>query len=290
MGVNFTVCITYFFKRNNIRDLIRKLKINSNKDMEIIISNDNPLESLKIKKHSRIKVFNNSKKIKGEIENIKFLLSKASGRYICIIADDDLIHDKMFEFIRKDNFRHLNYLSESTNKRLEFGLQKKIRDVPKNKMAILLKKKNFNGIVGAVYEKNFIINVFNKIKIKKYLLDAFLLFKIFDNNFLIFDRYYGYNNTNTSQISSKIIDLKIFNEDYLKLISSIKNKILLDKFVLFILNDYYSIIQREKKNQIKNFYNFLKLNLRNKKLITKLKIKFILSWNFYLLMLLLKAI
>lgn len=290
MGVNFTVCITYFFKRNNIRDLIRKLKINSNKDMEIIISNDNPLESLKIKKHSRIKVFNNSKKIKGEIENIKFLLSKASGRYICIIADDDLIHDKMFEFIRKDNFRHLNYLSESTNKRLEFGLQKQIRDVPKNKMAIFLKKKNFNGIVGAVYEKNFIINVFNKIKIKKYLLDDFLLFKIFDNNFLIFDRYFGYNNTNTSQISSKIIDLKIFNEDYLKLISSIKNKILLDKFVLFILHDYYSIIQREKKNQIKNFYNFLKLNLRNKKLITKLKIKFILSWNFYLLMLLLKAI
>ena len=290
MGVNFTVCITYFFKRNNIRDLIRKLKINSNKDMEIIISNDNPLESLKIKKHSRIKVFNNSKKIKGEIENIKFLLSKASGRYICIIADDDLIHDKMFEFIRKDNFRHLNYLSESTNKRLEFGLQKQIRDVPKNKMAIFLKKKNFNGIVGALYEKNFIINVFNKIKIKKYLLDDFLLFKIFDNNFLIFDRYFGYNNTNTSQISSKIIDLKIFNEDYLKLISSIKNKILLDKFVLFILHDYYSIIQREKKNQIKNFYNFLKLNLRNKKLITKLKIKFILSWNFYLLMLLLKAI
>ncbi len=290
MSVNFTVCITYFFKRNNIRDLIRKLKINSNKDMEIIISNDNPLESLKIKKHSRIRVFNNTKKIKGEIENIKFLLSKASGRYICIIADDDLIHNEMFKFIRKDNFRHLNYLSESTTKRLEFGTQKKIKNLPKNKTAMLLKKKNFNGIVGAVYEKNFIINVFKKIKIKKYLLDAFLLFKIFDNNFLILDRYFGYNNTISSKISSKKIDLKIFNQDYLHIINSIKSKILLDKFVLFILDDYYSIIQRDDKHKIKNFYKFLKLNLKNKKLITKLKIKFILIWNFYLIVLFLKAI
>ena len=69
--------------------------------MEIIISNDNPLETLKIKKHSRIKVFNNSKKIKGEIENIKFLLSKACGKYICIIADDDLIDDEMFKSIER---------------------------------------------------------------------------------------------------------------------------------------------------------------------------------------------
>ena len=67
MNINFTVCITYFFKRNNIRNLIKKLKIESNKDIEIIISNDNPLEKLKIENHQRIKVFNNKRKPKGEI-------------------------------------------------------------------------------------------------------------------------------------------------------------------------------------------------------------------------------
>ena len=52
--------------------------------------------------------------------------------------------------------------------------------------------------------------------------------------------------------------------------------------MLFILHDYYSIIQREDKDKIKNFYKFLKLNLKKKKLKIKLKIKFILLWYFYL--------
>ena len=84
-----------------------------------------------------------------------------------------------------------------------------------------------SGTVGAVYKKNFIIKIFKKIKIKKYLLDTFLLFKIFDNNLLIFDSCYGYNNTNSSRISSKKIDIKIFNQDYLEIINIIKNEIIL---------------------------------------------------------------
>ena len=292
MIINFTVCITYFFKRNNIVNLIKKLKIDANKDIEIIVSNDNPSKRLKIPNHPRIKIFNNKKKIRGEIDNIKFLISKAKGKYVCIIADDDLIHSQIFKLIRKDKYRHLNYLSESTTNLSEFGFKKKRKNtLEKNKLMMFFKKKIYlSGTVGTVYERNFIIKIFKKIKVKKYLLDTFLLFKLFDNNLLIFDSCFGYNNTSSSKISSKKIDLKIFNEDYFKLINIIKNKTLLDKFVLFILHDYYSIIQREDKDKIKNFYKFLKLNLKNKKLKVKLKIKFILIWNFYLFVLFLKAI
>ena len=49
------------------------------------------------------------------------------------------------------------------------------------------------------------------------------------------------------------------------------------------------LLFKEMKHKIKNFYNFLKLNLKNKKLITKLKIKFILIWNFYLIVLFVKS-
>tara|TARA_B110000971_G_scaffold48969_1_gene49092 strand:+ start:4699 stop:5577 length:879 start_codon:yes stop_codon:yes gene_type:complete len=292
MNINFTVCITYFFKRNNIRNLIKKLKIESNKDIEIIISNDNPLEKLKIENHQRIKVFNNKRKPKGEIKNIKYLLSKAKGKYVCVIADDDLIHSQMFEFIRKDNFQNLSYLSRSTIKRSEFGnKQKKINIFPKNKIIMFLEKKLYlSGTVGAVYEKNFITKIFKKIKIKKYLLDTLLLFKIFDKNFLIYDQYLGFNNTSSSNISAKKIDLNIFNKDYLEVINNIKCEVILDKFVLFILHDYYSIICREEKFKIKCFYKFLKLNLKNKKIKNKSKIKFIFIWKFYLLLLILKAI
>ena len=142
MIINFTVCITYFFKRNNIVNLIKKLKIDANKDMEIIISNDNPSERLKIQNHPRIKIFNNKKKIKGEIDNIKFLISKAKGKYVSIIADDDLIHSQIFELIRKDKYRHLNYLSESTTNLSEFGFKKKGKNIlAKNKLFMFLKKK-----------------------------------------------------------------------------------------------------------------------------------------------------
>ena len=52
----FSVCITYYYKRNNIEDLLFELNKYKSNDLEILIRNDNTNHKLNIK--------NNSKKLK----------------------------------------------------------------------------------------------------------------------------------------------------------------------------------------------------------------------------------
>jgi len=292
MSIKFSVCITYFYNRNNLNDLLNELKIEENKDIEVLIRNDNPKIDLKIDNYPRVKIFQNKQEAIGEIESIKFLLANSKGDYISIIADDDLIDSSMFKLIRYDNFKHKTYLSRSTTNKQEFGNKIKLLNLsPKKKIIMFLSRKfHLSGTVGAVYQKDFLLNIFKKLKLKKYLLDVLLLFKILDESCLICDNYYGFNNTETSRISSKKIDSEVFIKDYIEVLNNIENKVILEKFIIFILYDYYSIVHREEKFKIRKFFNFLILNLKIKKIEKKSKIKLFFLGNFYLVKLILKAI
>ena len=49
----FSVCITYYFKRNNIEDLLFERNKYKSNDLEIIIRNDNTNYKLNIKNNSK---------------------------------------------------------------------------------------------------------------------------------------------------------------------------------------------------------------------------------------------
>ena len=292
MSIKFSVCITYFYKRDNLIDLLKELKIDENKDIEVLIRNDNPEIDLKINSHPRIKIFQNKQKPVGEIESIRFLLANSKGDYISMIADDDLIDNRIFKIIRNDGFKHKTYLSLSTTNKFEFGNKKVLPNLsPQKKILMFLNRKlHLSGTVGAVYQKDLLFNIFEKLKLKIYLMDVFLLFKILDESCLICNNYYGFNNTKTSMLSSKHIDFDIFLKDYMEIVKNIENKLILEKFVLLILSDYYSIVHREEKFKIRRFYKFLIINLKIKKIDNKIKIKLFFLGNFYLFKLILKAI
>lgn len=292
MSINFSICITYFYKRNNIFELLNELNVKKNKDIEVLINNDNFKECLNIKRQSRIKIFQNNREPLGEIDSIKFLLKKAKGKYISIISDDDLMHYSIFELIKKINLKNTNYLFSTTKNKNNFGKKNKFINISsENKIIKFLEgKMYFSGTIAAIYTKKFIINIFKNIKIKKYLLDTYLLFKILDGPNIIFDYSYGFNNTGTSQISSLKFDKTTFFHDYLEVVNIINKNVLLEKFILFSLLQYYSIVHRENKFRINYFYKFLKLNLQIKNLNYNFKFKLLLCGNYYLFKLLLKAI
>ena len=60
----FSVCITYYYKRNNIEDLLFELNKYKLNDLEIIIRNDNTNHKLNIKNSSKIKIINEKKIIR----------------------------------------------------------------------------------------------------------------------------------------------------------------------------------------------------------------------------------
>ena len=77
----YSVCITYFYKRNNIVSLLKELNKYKKNKIEIIIRNDNPKHTLKLdnticKKHKLV-IINEKKKSIGELKSIKYLLKKA---------------------------------------------------------------------------------------------------------------------------------------------------------------------------------------------------------------------
>ena len=113
----FSVCITYYYKRNNIEDLLFELNKYKSNDLEILIRNDNTKHKLNLKNNlRRVKIFNEKKKSLGEIESIKFLLSKSKGKYVTIISDDDIISHKILYDIKKSKFLKQSYIYLASTK------------------------------------------------------------------------------------------------------------------------------------------------------------------------------
>lgn len=253
--MRYSLLITYYYNRNNIYEIIKELKKYNKKNLEILIRNDNPKKDLKLNKQGlNIKIFNEKKKSIGEINSIRFLLQKAKGKYISILADDDLFSVKILNFLnKKKKFDAFIPLVVFNKKYLE---KKNNFDIKKNNLYnLFLNKKIFlSGTVGTFFKKEKLLDAIKIIGIKKYLFDFFLLLIVLLNkNFkFIFSNYYlGFNNVHSSKISSGKIDLDIFLKDlkklliYLTPLTNSKAKI---NLVKYLLEDIYNILFRKIRN------------------------------------------
>lgn len=269
LNIKFTVCITYFYKRNNINLLLNEINKYKLKNIEILIRNDNPTTKLKISKKKNIRVFNAQNKALGEIDSIKFLISKSSGTYISIVADDDLISHKIFYELNKINIKKFDsFLFLSTTNINLFQSNYKI--FLKKKIDLLnffFKRKVYlSGTVGTVFKKEFLLNHINKCTFLKYNFDLFVLFiMFFFGNLKIYNKIYGYNNVQSSIISSKKINISKYVNDTNTLSYFFNKKdynyeILYFSFSKFFLDNFYSILFRKKIYNF-NFHDIIKFHI-----------------------------
>lgn len=269
----FSVCITYYYKRNNIEDLLFELNKYKSNDLEILIRNDNTKHKLNLKSNlRRVKIFNEKKKSLGEIESIKFLLSKSKGKYVTIISDDDLISHKILNDIKKSKFLKQSYIYRASTKLNNLNKKHKILKINKHYILknFLLRKIHLSGTVGVFYSRNFLIKIINSINIKKYNFDTYLLFTaIFKGSYRFSNFIFGFNNISSSRISSKKINMRLYLLDIKNLINNFKNKLNKDLFYNFSkynLENFYSIIFRKNVNY--SFFDIKEINffiLRNNK-------------------------
>ena len=284
----FSVCITYYYKRNNIEDLLFELNKYKLNDLEIIIRNDNTNHKLNIKNSSKkIKIINEKKKSLGEIESIKFLLSKCRGKYVTIISDDDLISHKIFHDIKKNKLSNQSYIYTSSTKLRDFNKKNKFITINGHHILknFFLRKLHLSGTVGVFYSRNFLLKILGSMNIKKYNFDTFLLFSaIFKGRHRFSNYIFGYNNTSSSRISSKKINLRIYLLDIKNLISNFNNSMSQDlyyNFSKFNLDNFYSIIFRKNvKYSLSHIKEINLLILKNNK-SKFLKIYFLIFFKLF---------
>ena len=255
--MRYSILITYYYNRNNINEIINELKKYKKKNLEILIRNDNPNIHLKLKYNNlKIKIFNEKKKSLGELKSINFLLEKAKGNYISILADDDLISVKVLNNLNKTKNFDAFFSLVSKEKKF-FGLNSYLKIKKREIIDYFLNKRFFlSGTVGTFYKKELLIEAIKKIDVKKYNFFFFLLliFLLNSNYKVIFSNYYfGLNNTYSSKISSGKINLSIYLRDLnnmLKYASKLTNKSTRYYFVKYVITDYYSILFRKKRKNI----------------------------------------
>ena len=281
----YSICITYFYKRNNIISLLKELKKYKKKKIEIIVRNDNPKHILrldnKICKNHKLIIINEKKKSIGEIESIKYLLKKSTGKIISIIADDDLLLKNCFDEIDKiKHYFDCVVFPVTFDKK---NLRKKIFHNTLSQIEMLnlffKRKLNLSGTIATFYESNFLNRTFNKLKNKKYNLDTILTIKyLLEKKCIFINKINGFNNIKTSKISSGDINLKTFYYDNKLILNYLKNKKKNNLYLLYVilyLQNFYSVIFRNFK--IKNFkYTnlfFKNLFIKNK-IILNIKILF----------------
>lgn len=263
----FSACITYYYRRNNIHNLLFELNKYKTKDLEILIRNDNPNHKLELSdNYKNIKIFNETKKSIGEIESIKFLISKSKGEYITIVSDDDLIshkifkHSKMHHKTKNDSLIFLSSVNKKyLNKKIDFHSIDRL-----NILSSFFQRKIYlSGTIATIYSRKFLKNKINKIKLRKYNFDTLLFFiSLFESKYKFFNLIYGFNDTKSSIISSGKIELNHYLVDFKILIKYLKkhsNKKMLYDFTKFSVENFYSLIFRNNTNyKIKHLILFNK--------------------------------
>ena len=288
--MKYSICITYFFDRPNIKYLIKELEKINSKNFEVIIRNDNPNHFLKIKTNlKKIKIINEKNKSIGEINSIKYLINKSKGKFISIISDDDIISYRIFNEIKNLQTNKINSLISFS----DYDLKKLNKDIEydffskDNLIKLFFSSKiHISGTIGTIYKAEFIKKNLNKICVKKYNFDTILFFlAVFDKKYFLKKKILGFNNFKTSKISSAEVDLNLYSHDTKELFKIFSKNFNNDTYylaILYELRNYYSILFR--KNTIFNYKNvnlhFSIFGLKktfNRKIILFLKINFFLK-------------
>jgi hypothetical protein len=272
-NIILTICITYFFERDNIFKLLNSLKsIKEKEKIEILIRNDNPKIKLKkknFKNFSNLKIFNTNKKSIGEFLSLRFLTKKSSGKFICFLADDDLISYKFFNIFMTRRKMNYNFLCHATPYRELWGTKNNYRFSNKTKLLndFFERKIYLNPCVGMIFQKS-LLN-FENIKIlKNYNFDTYLLIYLVKNfNFKLINYNYGYNNVIDSRISSKALSPKIYYNG-LSFIIDILDKNLILVFYKFFMENFYSNTFRSNKKILQNVIFATKFHILVKKKIS----------------------
>ena len=280
-----SICITYFYQRDNIEKFLNELqKIKKLDQIEILIRNDNPKINLsfgKKFKNLNLKIFNEKKKSLGEIFSLRFLLHKAKSDYVAFIADDDFISYQYFDYILNNKKRYNFYLCPMA---IKFRNLKKKYELKNNINLILnlfLKRKiNISGTVGLIFKVNKFKNIINFNLLKKYHFDLYLIF-LFSNfkNYKILNTTLAFNDRFSSRISSGKINLNFFKKDTINLVNSLNNIFFLKSKYYFLI-DYISIIFRDKSVIEKIDFNFFKFLINDLSLKKKINI-FLIYFRIY---------
>lgn len=116
-----TVGITTYNRPTFLREAVSSVLRQSYQNFEIIVSNDcleAPVDSknLSLESDSRLIIINQAQNL-GELSNMNFLLSIATGKYFTWLADDDLLHPNFFAEAIKSfaTFKELNCVGFYSN-------------------------------------------------------------------------------------------------------------------------------------------------------------------------------
>ena len=278
-----SICITYFFKRNNIFELFDCLKsLKQKQKIEILIRNDNPKIKLyrkQFKDFKNLKIFNAKKKSMGEMLSLKYLTEKSSAKFICYLADDDLISHKFFDIFMSQKNKNHNYICHATPHKEIWGTKNNYKFLSKEKLLsdFFERKIYLNACVGMIFQKS-LLN-FEHIKVlRNYNFDVYLLIYLIKNfNLKLINYNYGYNNVIESRISSKFINPKIYYNG-LRFLINILNKNLILVFYKFFMSNFYSNTFRSREKLLQNIIFATKFHI-----LVRKKISGNFFMNFYLL-------
>jgi glycosyltransferase involved in cell wall biosynthesis len=105
-NIKVSIGVTTYDRFDMLVETINSIINQTYKNLEIIVSNDNPqriltLSDFGLEHDSRIRIVNHSKNL-GELTNLNWLMDNASGQYFTWLCDDDIIHPQHIEILAKE--------------------------------------------------------------------------------------------------------------------------------------------------------------------------------------------
>ena len=278
-----SIGITTFNRSIFLKKALESIANQHYRNIEVIVGNDYIHEKITINQLPSfdfpIKVFNHKSNL-GELDNLKFLLSAASGEYFFWLADDDLLMDDALKHIKKtiklypqnefivpssiSNLKNKEKRNKETNINL-YHKQDFLND-------FLIQKIRFQGVY-IVYKTNFIRKIIriNKTDKNIYYADYDLIFKsliemnkdsiipFIENPCFFFRIHNGSESNTTSDYKSFLLGQKRLLETFTLLIendNSINSKQIINLFKFHLIPNFVHILVRANHFSL---YKYIKL-------------------------------